>query len=276
MQNKVEDLLKNREDLQKYLLATEDLNRTIEESLQLAVSHGKLNDETPVRHVSERDDPDYNFFHKNDNPLDVVYKEQAKFDVQNPIIGSLLKQINRGKSTYDGIKKTIDKGPDPKDLELEKRYRNIFEKEEQNGKKNFVEKYFGSNNDDDDDSPPGLPRVPPAPQSPPTRAYNPFGPPPSLEDPDPLIRTPKEYYFPYSNRFEDRNYDIFDTPFDFEASEEPEQINLDGNLREVFPDADEALKTDSEIKKENVLFSDFSEQLDRGEIPKELEFFFWR
>ena len=99
LQNKVEDLLKNREDLQKYLLATEDLNRTIEESLQLAVSHGKLNDETPVRHVSERDDPDYNFFHKNDNPLDVVYKEQAKFDVQNPIIGSLLKQINRGKST---------------------------------------------------------------------------------------------------------------------------------------------------------------------------------
>ena len=75
LQNKVEDLLKNREDLQKYLLATEDLNKTIEESLQLAVSHGKLNDETAVRHVSERDDPTYNYFRKNDNPLDVVYKQ---------------------------------------------------------------------------------------------------------------------------------------------------------------------------------------------------------
>ena len=69
LQNKVEDLLKNREDLQIYLLATEDLDNTIEESLQLAVTHGKLNDEAAVRHVSEREDPTYNYFRKNDNPL---------------------------------------------------------------------------------------------------------------------------------------------------------------------------------------------------------------
>ena len=75
MQRKVEDLLKNREDFQKYLLATEDLNNTIEESLQLAVTHGNLNDETAVRHVSERDHPKYKYFRKNDNPLDVVYRE---------------------------------------------------------------------------------------------------------------------------------------------------------------------------------------------------------
>ena len=89
LQNRIENLLKNREDLQRYLLATEDLNRTIEKSLELAVSHGKLNDESKVRHVSERDDPTYNYFRKNDNPLNVAYKQQAKFDVQNPIIGSL-------------------------------------------------------------------------------------------------------------------------------------------------------------------------------------------
>ena len=89
LQNRIENLLKNREDLQRYLLATEDLNRTIEKSLELAVSHGKLNDESKVRHVSERDDPTYNYFRKNDNPLNVAYKQQAKFDIQNPIIGSL-------------------------------------------------------------------------------------------------------------------------------------------------------------------------------------------
>ena len=121
LQNKVEDLLKNREDLQKYLLAAEDLNKTIEESLQLAVTQGKLNDDIAVRHVSERDDPSYNYFRKNDNPLDVVYKKQAKFDVQNPIIGSLLKQINSGKVTDDGVKRTLDKGPDPRALDLEER-----------------------------------------------------------------------------------------------------------------------------------------------------------
>ena len=99
LQNRVDNLLKNREDLQRYILATEDLNRTIEESLELAVSHGRLNDESKVRHISERDDPTYNYFRKNDNPLDVAYKQQVKFDVQNPIIGSLLKEINRGRQT---------------------------------------------------------------------------------------------------------------------------------------------------------------------------------
>ena len=61
------------------------------------------------------------FFKKNDNPLDVLYKEQARFDVQNPVIGSLLKEINRGKQTYEGIKKMLDKRPDPRTLDLEER-----------------------------------------------------------------------------------------------------------------------------------------------------------
>ena len=72
LQNKAENILKNREDVQKYLLATDDLKDTIEESLDL-VGYGRLNDGTAVRHFSERDYPDYNFFKKNDNPLDVVY-----------------------------------------------------------------------------------------------------------------------------------------------------------------------------------------------------------
>ena len=43
-QNKVEDLINNDEDLQSYLFATEDLNRSLEDSLQLLVGHGKIND----------------------------------------------------------------------------------------------------------------------------------------------------------------------------------------------------------------------------------------
>ena len=62
LQNKVENILKNREDLQKYLLATDDLKDTIDESLDLALGYGRLNDGTAVRHVSEMDNPDYNFF----------------------------------------------------------------------------------------------------------------------------------------------------------------------------------------------------------------------
>ena len=81
LQNRVEDLLKNRKDLQNYLLATEFLGRTLEDSLELAVSHGKLNEGTKVRHLSELNDPKYKYFRQNNNPLDLVYREEAKFDV---------------------------------------------------------------------------------------------------------------------------------------------------------------------------------------------------
>ena len=162
-QNKVENLLKNRKDLQAYLLATKDLNRTIEDSLQLAVTHGKLNDATAVRHVSERDDPRYNFFKKNDNPLDLVYREQAKFDVQNPIIGSLLKQINRGRLTEENIKKALSGAPDAKTVDVEDRFRNIFEREKPK------DKDLPSDDDDYSDGrgPPGSTIPPPPLPSPP-------------------------------------------------------------------------------------------------------------
>ena len=34
---------------------------------------------------------------KNLNPIDTVFKDKAKFDAQNPIIGTLLTQIQSGK-----------------------------------------------------------------------------------------------------------------------------------------------------------------------------------
>ena len=170
-QNRVEDLLKNRTDLQNYLLATEDLIRTLDESLQLAVSHGKLNDETAVRHLSEQNDPKYKYFKENNNPLDVVYREKAKFDLQNPKIDSLLKQINKSKgSTGDSgrdfklLNKKLDKAPNPKDLSIQDRFNNVFERD---GKKknNFLDPFYhgGDDDNDDDDLPHGSPGMPPAP-----------------------------------------------------------------------------------------------------------------
>ena len=35
---------------------------------------------------------------KKSNPIDVVFKDKTKFDTQNPIIGTLLTQIESGKS----------------------------------------------------------------------------------------------------------------------------------------------------------------------------------
>ena len=258
-QNRVENLLKNREDLKAYLLATEDLNRTIEDSLQLAVTHGKLNDATAVRHVSERDDPTkYNFFKKNDNPLDLVYREQAKFDVQNPIIGSLLKQINRGRVTEENIKKAVSGAPNAKILDLEERFNNIFEREKPKAK--GIPPDLPSDDDDDDDDdfgPPRSPVPPPAPPSPPLG----YVPKPGAPDDQFIADRPgREYFFPYAARTKRTDPD-FRPP-----------IVLDDNLRRVFHYADQALDNEIDIGETNK-YADFSERLDRGEIPEELQFF---
>ena len=55
-------------------------------------------------------------------------------------------------------------------------------------------------------------------------------------------------------------------------TEYPEKINLDGNLREVFPEADQGFEPESKVYG-NENLREFSDQLDRGEIPEELEFF---
>ena len=262
LQNRVEDLLKNRTDLQNYLLATEDLSRTLKESLQLALSHGKLNDETAVRHLSEQNDPKYKYFKENNNPLDVVYREKAKFDIQNPIIGSLLKQINKSKcSTGDDdrdftlLNKKLGKAPNPKDLSIQDRFNKVFERNSKK-KNNFLDPFYhgGDDDDDDDDLLPGSPGMPPAP--------------------------PIDFDFNFDQQDspllnEDLNSverDYFDRDIPIYERDSPKQINLDGNLRKIFPDADEALNVGS-VRQENNEYTDFVEQLDRGEIPEELEFF---
>ena len=162
LQNRVKDLLKNREDLQNYLLATEHLGTTLEDSLQLAVSHGKLNEGTKVRHLSELNDPKYKYFRQNNNPLDVVYREKAKFDVQNPKIGNLLKEINKGKLSEEEYFKKTKTAPDIKDLDIKERFNKVFVRGNKK-KDNFLDPFYNKNDDDDDgdDSSPGSPNVPP-------------------------------------------------------------------------------------------------------------------
>ena len=66
-----------------------------------------------------------------------------------------------------------------------------------------------------------------------------------MEDVDPVIKPLKENYYPYSNRFEGRNYSLFDQPPDYGDDIDfkvEESINLDGNLKDVFPEAEEAFK----------------------------------
>ena len=61
---------------------------------------------------------------RTENPLALLFKDVANFDVQNPVIGSLLREIDLGKrsTNSDLIKKSLSKAPDINDTILLQRF----------------------------------------------------------------------------------------------------------------------------------------------------------
>ena len=83
----------NADDLsvQKFLLATDLLQDSVQESLNMIVTDGNFNNASIRRAL----DTKYPSVMKKPNLIDFVFKDKAKFDVQNPIIGSLFEQITK-------------------------------------------------------------------------------------------------------------------------------------------------------------------------------------
>ena len=157
---------------------------------------------------------------------------------------------------------------------------------------NYIDKFF---------DPPQLPPTPPPsppPPSPPPPFYpgvdggnqfpfDNFPPPPSFSQspppPPPPPRSRKENYFPYTTRMppkkgdysdDDNNNLEYDTNnTNFFRPVKNHRITLDENLQDIFPDADHVFEADPHEARENVKYEDFSTTLEKGEIPRELEFF---
>ena len=77
--------------VQKFLLATNLLQGSVQESLNIIVTDGDFNNAS-IRRVL---DTKYPSVMKKPNPIDFVLKDKAKFDIQNPVIGSLYEQIRK-------------------------------------------------------------------------------------------------------------------------------------------------------------------------------------
>ena len=58
---------------------------------------------------------------KKSNPIDVVFKDKAKSDTQNPIIGTLLSQIQCGKTNEKAIERQLKGAPSVNDLNITER-----------------------------------------------------------------------------------------------------------------------------------------------------------
>ena len=136
VENDFINLIKNRDDLKKWLLATSDFGNEIQDDLNAVVGHDEKFTNAVVRHSLDlKDEPIF----RNPNPLNVTFHDMKKFDLVNPIIGKLASQVKASKLT---------------DYEITKKF---LPKHEADEIQNRLDKLrYGTNKDDnDDDNKPG-------------------------------------------------------------------------------------------------------------------------
>ena len=239
--------------LQKYLLATRLLRDSIQDSLDMIVTDGNFNNAT-VRRVL---DTKYPSVMKRSNPIDVVFKDQAKFETKSPIIRTLLTQIESGKIKNEkAIENQLKKAPSVKDLI-------IAEWLEQLGESN------SKNSNDDDDSPPPPSFVPP-----------PYYPPPPSRSID-------------DHNDDDIKKDLNPTQkfllgekivaaVGEKAAAVVKKVRFSENLNKLFPKADKAFNgqkidiDDDDLLKEEIAIPNTQtifKELNDGKLPEELKFF---
>ena len=102
--NKVIDLINNREDLKKWLLATSEYGNEIQEDLNAIVGYDEKFNNAIVRHALDLKD---SAIFRNPNPLNVTFCDVKKFDMTNPIIGKLAAQIKANKLSNEDLTKKI-------------------------------------------------------------------------------------------------------------------------------------------------------------------------
>ena len=108
VKNNLLNLLRNREDLKKWLLATSDYGNEIQEDLNAIVGCNEKLNNAIVRHSLDLKDET---IFRNSNPINVTFHDMKKFDLVNPVIGKLATQIRASKLTdYQLTKKILNQG----------------------------------------------------------------------------------------------------------------------------------------------------------------------
>ena len=124
--------------LQQYLLATDLLKDSIQDSFDMIVTNGKFDNASDRRGL----DTKYTSVMKKSNPIDVVFKD--KFHTQNPITGMLLTKIQSGKIKIGkAIENLLKEAPSIKDLQIAEQLECL---------KQYKKRNNNDDNDDDDDN----------------------------------------------------------------------------------------------------------------------------
>ena len=107
IENNLLNLIRNRDDLKKWLLATGKYGYEIQDDLNAIVGYDEKFNNAIVR--LSLDLKDEAIFH-NPNPINVTFHDMKKFDLVNPVIGKLATQVKASKLTdYQLTKKFCNK-----------------------------------------------------------------------------------------------------------------------------------------------------------------------
>ena len=86
-----------KEDVQKYILETSDFAKSMQTDINHYVTRDRIND---ASFRQKLDSISKNILRRQ-NPLELVFEDISTFDAENPIVGSLLREIELKKKQTD-------------------------------------------------------------------------------------------------------------------------------------------------------------------------------
>ena len=121
------------EDLQKCILATSDFAKGMQTDINHYVTKDRLNNAS----FRQKLDPISKNILRRQNPLELVFEDISMFDAENPIISSLLRELDVGKK--DVASDLINKAPGPPGLNftIQNRLNKLKERNETGGSNNL-------------------------------------------------------------------------------------------------------------------------------------------
>ena len=117
----IDNVIKGKENddlsIQKFLLATGLLEDTIQNNLDMIVNDDEFNN-AGIRRALDQKFPSVM---NKPTVVNFVFRDKAKFDSQNPVIGNLYNQLLTDKRKEKLELERINKAPNLKDIDLQKR-----------------------------------------------------------------------------------------------------------------------------------------------------------
>ena len=121
------------EDVQKYSLATGDFAKGMQTNINHYVTKGRLNNAS----FRPKPDPISKNILRRQNPLEFVLEDISTFDAKNPIVGSLLRELDVRKKDVASHLIEIAREPPGLDFTIQNRLNKLNERNERGGSNNL-------------------------------------------------------------------------------------------------------------------------------------------